>query len=92
MSGGFLGMLRVVSSPQNDDSKTLINVRDDPKLLDDGGEIPKYQGEGWRFGSHPWNLPLYLTENLSDGQLPLVLWRWPVGILYQKGNIYIYIY
>ena len=26
-------------------------VRDDPKLLDDGGEIPKSQGRGWRFDS-----------------------------------------
>ena len=24
-------------------------VRDDPKLLDDGGEIPKSQGRGWRY-------------------------------------------
>ena len=24
-------------------------VRDDPKLLDDGGEIPKSQGRDWRF-------------------------------------------
>ena len=24
-------------------------VQDDPKLLDDGEEIPKSQGRGWRF-------------------------------------------
>jgi hypothetical protein len=26
-------------------------VQDDPKLLDDGGEIRKSQGRGWRFKS-----------------------------------------
>jgi hypothetical protein len=26
-------------------------VRDNPKLPDDGGEIPKSQGRGWRFDS-----------------------------------------
>ena len=26
-------------------------VRDDPKLLDDGGYIPKSQGRGWQFDS-----------------------------------------
>ena len=26
-------------------------VGDDPKILDDGGEIPKSQGRGWRFYS-----------------------------------------
>ena len=26
-------------------------VGDDPKLLDDGGEIPKFEGRGWRFDS-----------------------------------------
>ena len=26
-------------------------VREDPKLLDDGGEIPKRQGRGWQFHS-----------------------------------------
>ena len=28
-----------------------ILVREDPKLLDDGGEILRYQGRGWRFDS-----------------------------------------
>ena len=28
-----------------------IEVQDDPKLLDDDGEIPKSQGRGWRFNS-----------------------------------------
>ena len=31
-------------------------VRDNPKLLDNGGEIPKSQGRGWRFESRLWNL------------------------------------
>ena len=26
-------------------------VQDDPKLPDDGGEIPKSKGQGWRFDS-----------------------------------------
>jgi len=33
---------------------TTMNLRlvqDDPKLLDDGGEIPKSQGRGWKFDS-----------------------------------------
>ena len=28
--------------------KKVSIVRDDPKLLDDGGEIPRSQGRGWR--------------------------------------------
>ena len=28
--------------------------------------------------------PLYLTKNLLGGQLPLVLWHWPVGLLSPK--------
>ena len=28
--------------------------------------------------------PLYMTGNLSGGQLPPVLWRWHVGLLSQK--------
>ena len=31
-------------------------VWDDPKLLDDGGEIPKSQGGGWRSNFWLWNL------------------------------------
>ena len=31
-------------------------VRDDPKLLDDNGEILKSQGRGWRFDSRLWNV------------------------------------
>jgi hypothetical protein len=41
---------------------TTMNLRlvqDDPKLLDDGGEIPKSQGRGWQFDSR--KSPLYLT-------------------------------
>ena len=29
----------------------LIIVQDEPKLLDDGGEIPKFQGRGWQLDS-----------------------------------------
>ena len=29
----------------------LSVVRDDSKLLDDGGEIPESQGRGWQFDS-----------------------------------------
>ena len=28
--------------------------------------------------------PLYLTTFMSGGQLPLVLWRWPIGLLFQE--------
>ena len=30
--------------------------QDDPKLMDDGGEIPKSQGRGWPFEPRLWNL------------------------------------
>ena len=56
-------------------------VQDDPELLDDGGEIPKSQGRGRRFDSPAVNSPLYLTTYLSRGQLPPVLWRWPIVFL-----------
>ena len=36
--------------------KTFRLVRDDPKLLEDGGGIPKSQGRGWRFDSRLWSL------------------------------------
>jgi hypothetical protein len=45
-------------------------VRDDLKLPDDGGEISKSRKRLAVMKS-----PLYLKENLSGGQLPLVLWR-----------------
>ena len=36
---------------------TLVGPKwDDPKPLDDGGEIPKSQGRGGWFESWPWNL------------------------------------
>ena len=36
-------------------------------------------------GSNPGcESPLYLTENLPGGQLPPMLWRWPIGLLSQK--------
>ena len=50
-----------------------LMVRDDLKLPDDGGEIPKSQGRGWRF-KLAVKSPLYLTENLLGGQLQHVLW------------------
>ena len=31
-------------------------IRDDPKLLDNGGEIPKTWGRGWQFDSQLWNV------------------------------------
>ena len=30
---------------------SIVQVRDDPNLVDDGGEIPKSQGRGWWFDS-----------------------------------------
>ena len=60
-------------------------VQDNPKLVpDDGGEIPKSQGRGWRFDSWLWNLLSTWHKNLLDGQLPPRLWRWPIGLLSQK--------
>ena len=55
-------------------------VRDDPKLLDDSGEIPKCQGRGWLFGSR-CEISAVLDRNLPGGQLPPRLWRWNVGLL-----------
>ena len=39
-----------------DYAKALEVVQDDPKLLNDGGEIPKSQGRGWGFVGQLWNL------------------------------------
>jgi hypothetical protein len=37
-------------------------------------------------GSNPaMKSPLYRMENFPDDQLPLVLWRWHVGLLSQKN-------
>jgi hypothetical protein len=38
----------------------LILVQDDPKLLDDGGEIPKSQGRGLAVRIPAAKSPLYL--------------------------------
>ena len=57
-----------------------LQVRDDPKLLDDGGEIPKSQVRCWRFDPSCLISSL-LARNLLGGQLPLLLWRWHVGLL-----------
>ena len=54
----------VLASPNMEEPKpptfepqdTTRLVRDDPKLLDDGGETPKSQGRGWWFSSRVWNL------------------------------------
>ena len=56
-------------------------VRDDLKLQDDGGEIPKSPWKGWRFDSPAVKSPLHLTENLPGDQLPPVLWRWHINLL-----------
>ena len=47
----------------------------DPKLSDDGGEIPKSQGRGWEFQSWLWNLLFTWLKKLPCGQLPYVFWR-----------------
>ena len=39
----------------------VVLVRDDPKLQDDSGEVPKYEQRGWRF--LVVKSSLYLTEN-----------------------------
>ena len=59
-------------------------VRDDLKLPDDGGGIPKSLGKGWQFESRLWNLLSTWRNNLPCGQLPPVLWPSPVGLLTQK--------
>ena len=47
-------------------------------------EIPKSQRKSQQFDSHMWNLMSTWPKTLPSGQLPLVLWRWPVGLLTQK--------
>jgi hypothetical protein len=66
----------------------LLMVRFDPKLSEDGREIPKCQGSGWRFNFPAVKSPLYLTENLPCGQLPPVFWRCHVNNRSQKDNKY----
>ena len=56
-------------------------VWDDLKLPNDGGEIFKFQGRRWQIQIPVVKSPLYLAENLLDGQLPHVLWCWHVGLL-----------
>ena len=48
--------------------------RDDFKLLDDGGEIPKYEGKRLTVGLPTVKSPVYLTET----------WWWHVGLLSHK--------
>ena len=57
-------------------------VREDPKLLEDVGEMRKSQGKRLAVQSPAGKSPLYLTNNLSGGQLPHVLEHWHVGFLY----------
>ena len=45
---------------------SLHGPRHDLKLLDDGGEIPKSKGRGWRFNSRLWNL-LSTWQKLGNG-------------------------
>ena len=63
---------------------TCILVQDDPKLLDNDGEISKSLGRGWRFNSRLRNLLSTWQKQLLGGQLAHVLWRWHVGLLSQK--------
>ena len=68
------------TSTENDDKLGEGSlVRDDPKLLDDGGERPVG-------GSIPRCeiSSLLDKKNLPGGQLPPVLWRWHVDHLSQK--------
>ena len=81
--GRFLGIIGRDSIYVGFSSPTS-SVWDDPRLLDDGGEIPRFEGRGWRFDSWLWSLLSTWHKNLPGGQLPPVLWRWPVGLLPQK--------
>jgi hypothetical protein len=59
LGGGSSHQLQIasfMSLPFDDSTRESNLVRDDPKLLHNGGEIPKYQGKGWRFDSRLWNL------------------------------------
>ena len=47
------GMTNIVKFAYRVGDSTWAGVRDDSKLLDDGGEIPKSQGRSWRFGCRP---------------------------------------
>ena len=51
---------------------TYMLVWDDPKLLDDGGEIPKSQGRDWRLFP-AMKSPLYLTKYLPGGNASCAL-------------------
>ena len=51
-------------------------VQDDPKLLDDGGEIPNLKEKVGSGNSIPGcQISSLLAGNLPGGQLPHVLWR-----------------
>ena len=65
---------------------TNNSVRDYLELPDDGGEIPKSQGKLLAVRIPAVKSPMCLTENSPGGQLPPVLWRWPVGLLSKKPN------
>ena len=51
-----LQIARSRSLPFDDLTRESNLVREDPKLLDNDGEIPKSQGKGWWFDSRLWNL------------------------------------
>ena len=71
---------------KNHHLKPIFLVWDNPKLLDDGGEIPKSQGRGWWVDPRLWNLLSTCLKNLPGCQLPRVLWRWLDGLLSQKNE------
>ena len=64
--------------------KVLTLVWGGHKLLDDGGDIQIPRKRGWRFVSGCGISSLLDRKILSGVQLPLVLWRWHVGLMSQK--------
>ena len=64
----------------------LCKALHDPKLLDDGGEIPTSQKPRWTVRL-PTMISSILDRFLAGGQLSLVLRCWLVDLLSQmKGN------
>ena len=61
-----------------------MSVRDNLKLPNDGGEILKSQGRGWAVQLPAVKSPLCLMEYMPGGQLPPMLWSWPVGLCLKK--------
>ena len=48
-------------------------IRDDPKLLDDSGKVPKIKWSGGQFDLWPWNLLSTWQENQPSGHAPVFL-------------------